>query len=127
MKLFKPINLLIVDDSILIADAMKQLFKESNNINIIGICSDGSEVLSFVQQNKTDAIFMDIMMERMDGFKAIKEIKNYNSKIKIIGFSLINHTLFISKIKNMGADGFISKYDADKELMLKELYRVMSL
>ncbi len=127
MTTIEPIKLLIVDDSLMVVDALKQLFKESKSIEIIGICSDGSEVLSFVQRNRTDVIFMDIKMKRMDGFTAIREIKDYDSKIKIIGFSLISHRLFINKVINMGADGFISKYEADKELMLQELDRVMSL
>jgi len=127
MECFKAINLLIVDDNDFIVDAMKKLLKNTNHINIVGSCSDGSEVLSFVQSNKTDAILMDIIMKKVDGFEAVKQVKRYNSKIKIIGFSLINHIHFVNEVLDSGADGFISKYEADKELIIAELNRVMSL
>lgn len=127
MKSFKLINLLVVDDSILIVDALKQLFDESSSVNIIGICSDGRGVLSFIKKNRTDVIFIDLLMKNVDGLKVSKLVKNYNPDIKIIGFSLINTLGSIDKLAKSGVDGFISKYDAEKELMLKEIYRVMSL
>lgn len=127
MKCFKSINLLVVDDSILIVDALKQLFEESNNVNIIGLCSDGREVLSFIKSNKTDVIFIDLLMRNVDGLKVSKLVKDYSQNIKIIGFSLINTPNFIDKLGQTEIDGFISKYDAEKELMLKEIYRVMTL
>jgi len=127
MKPFQIINLLIVDDNVLIINAIENLFKTSNHINIVGNCADGNEVIPFILTNKIDVIFMDMIMEKVGGFEAIKRVKNYNSKIKIIGFSLIDHIDFINKVMVSGADGFVSKYDAGKELIEKELHRVIGL
>ena len=127
MTIVQPIRLLIVDDSLIVVEALKQLFKETINIEIIGVCFDDSEVLSFVQRNRTDVILMGIKMKIVNGFTAIKEIKKYDSKIKIIGFAIIYDTIFIHKVIAIGADGFISKYEVNKELMLREFDRVMSL
>lgn len=121
------IKLLIVDDNSLMIDAIRKIFKDSLQISVVGDCSDGSEVLPFLKKNNIDVILMDIRMKKVDGFETIKLIKNYNSKIKIIAFSLIDYDSFIKKVMAYGADGFLSKYETDKEKMEKELNRVMNL
>lgn len=121
------INILVVDDNCLLIKALENVFKNSNYISIIGGCSRDSEILPFIKCNKTDVIFMELMAKKVNGFKAIKRVKEYNSKIKIIGFSFINYTHFIDEIMAAGADGFISKYDSDKKVMEKEVYRIMRL
>ncbi|NQX96902.1 MAG: response regulator transcription factor [Flavobacteriales bacterium] len=127
MEAPQTIKLLVVDNNELIIEAIQNVLKNSNHINIVGNCFDGNEAISFLKSNKTDVILIDIMMGKVSGFEAVKRIKSYNSKIKVIGFSLINHAYFVNEIMLSGADGFISKYNADKELMEKEIYRVMNL
>jgi DNA-binding NarL/FixJ family response regulator len=121
------INILVVDDNYMLIRALENVFKNSGYINIIGSCSIDSEILPFIKMNKTDVVFMEIRMKKVNGFEATKRIKQNNSKVKIIGFSFINEIHFIKDLMDSGADGFISKYDTNKELMEKELYRVVGL
>ena len=39
---------------------------------------DGEEVISMVTKNKIDLIILDVMMPKLDGISAYKEIKNQN-------------------------------------------------
>jgi DNA-binding NarL/FixJ family response regulator len=121
-----PINLLIVDDNKLIVDAVQKVLQELCYVHVIGSCSDGDEVLPFIKEHQTDVIFMDIVMKNMDGFEALKVVKNYNNSIKVIGFSLINHSHCIDKFKSFGADGYLSKYDINKQTMELELNNALN-
>ena len=121
------INLLIVDDNSIIRKSFKHLLVSIENLNVVGECSDGNEVISFLKMNEVDVIFMDVVMKNIDGIEATKMVKKQYPKIKIIGFSSSAHHAIIEKMLESGADGFISKYDVTKQLILFEINRVMNL
>ncbi len=129
MKYSKQLNLLLVDDSSIIRMSFKYLLNRIINLNVIGECSDGSEVIPFLKlhKNKVDVIFMDVIMKVVDGFEATRKVKEHNPKIKVIGLSSTDHTEIISKMMSCGADGFISKFDVDKERIIVELQRIMKI
>ena len=125
MKYSKPINILLVDDNVIIRKSFKQTLSNISNIKIVGECSDGREVIPFLQANEIDVVFMDVIMKFMDGFETTEIVKKHYSNIKVIGFSSSNYFSSISKMKKSGADGFISKFDATEELIIFELKKVM--
>lgn len=120
------IKILLVDDNVVIRESFKRLLASILNLNLIGECSDGTEVIPFLKKNKTDVVFMDLDMKDMDGFEATKAVKKLYQQTKVIGFSCTDHKACISKMTASGADGFISKFDATKEAIVVELQRVMN-
>jgi DNA-binding NarL/FixJ family response regulator len=121
------INILVVDDNYMLIKALGNVFRNSEYLNIIGNCSRESEISPFIKRNKIDVILMEFMTEKVNGFEAMKRIRERDPKIKIIVFSYIAEIHFVQDVMDSGADGFISKYDTNKELMEKELFRVMRL
>jgi len=127
MKNFNSVNILIVDDNLLIRESFIKVLKNIHNMNIIGECSDGVEVIPFLEKNKTDIVFMDIVMKFMGGFETTKKVKLCFPEVKIIAFSFSDQLSFIDRMKKCGADGFISKFDATEELLITELKKVMDV
>lgn len=129
MKCSKQLNLLIVDDNSIIRMSFKYLLNTIINLNVIGECSDGSEVIPFLKlnKNKVDIIFMDVIMKVVDGFEATRKVKEHNPKIKVIGLSSTDYREIVSKMMSCGADGFISKFDVDKQTIITEINKVMNL
>lgn len=123
----KLIKILIVDDNLIIRKSFAQLLNSMPDISVVGECSDGVEVLPFVQVNQVDVIFMDICMKFVDGFEASKEVKNYNSNIKVIGFTSLDDYFTKERMKQSEFDGFLSKYDVSKPMIMSEIQRVMNL
>ena len=73
-------RVLVVDDEKLIGDVIKE-YLLLENIEVEE-ASNGEEALNKVKQEDFDIIIMDIMMPKMDGYTACREIK----KIKDIPF-----------------------------------------
>lgn len=117
-------KILLVDDNVVIRNSFKDLLATIPYVEILGECSDGIEVLPFLNKNKVDVVFMDIIMKTMDGFETTQKIKSIFPNIKVIGFSCPDHTFFVNKMTSCGADGFISKFDANKELIISELKKI---
>ena len=70
----KPLKrLLVVDDDPNIADMVRQLLEDSHYQ--IEEARDGQEAWEQVQVNPPDAILLDLMMPRLDGFGLIEKLK----------------------------------------------------
>lgn len=109
-------KILIVDDEELIRTVVKEYAElEGYEIDEAG---DGLEAIAKCQENNYDLIIMDIMMPKLDGYQAVKEIqKTKNTPIlmlsargeeydKLLGFDL-------------GIDDYVQKPFSPKELMAR--------
>ncbi|MBK5263536.1 MAG: response regulator, partial [Peptostreptococcaceae bacterium] len=70
-------KLLIVDDEINIRKVIKE-YGEFNGYQV-DESADGMDAVSLCKKNDYDLIIMDIMMPRLDGFSACKEIRKTKS------------------------------------------------
>ena len=75
----KNIKVMVVDDSKTIRHTAESLLKKAGCEVVTA--SDGFEALSAVVEHHPDLIFMDVMMPRLDGYKACVLIK-HNDEFK---------------------------------------------
>jgi len=68
------VRTLIVDDELLARERLRQLLQAESDIELIGECTDGTEAVAAVQQNKPDLVFLDIQMPELDGFGVLEAI-----------------------------------------------------
>lgn len=117
--------MLLVDDNPTIKSLIKLLLKEQEEIKIIGDCNDGCEIYPFIKKFRVDVILMDIMMKKMNGFEATKQVKAINPNIKIIGLSCSDHLHYITELFDAGADDFLSKYDITETVLVNKIKSVV--
>lgn len=109
-------KVLVVDDEILIRNVIKEYLK-INNIDF-DEADNGEEAIRLVTQNKYDCIVMDIMMPKMDGFTAVKEIKKI-SDAKIIMLSARTEEYDKLSGFDLGIDDYVTKPFSPKELIAR--------
>lgn len=68
------INVLVVDDSRLFRNMLRNMLESDRDINVIAQASDGEQAVQMVEQYKPDVITMDVEMPKMDGITAVKKI-----------------------------------------------------
>ena len=68
------IRVLIVDDSIMAREILREIFQETQDFVVIGEATNGQEAITLVAQHQPDLITMDLEMPVMDGYEAIYEI-----------------------------------------------------
>lgn len=102
------LKVFLIDDSKdFISTALKLLGGE--DIEVVGYAFSGEEGIEKVKELKPDLVFVDIVMQGMDGFSAIKEIKKIDSNIKAVILTLYDNEEYKKAGYEIGADGFISK------------------
>lgn len=107
-------RILVVDDEELIRNVIKEYALMENFT--IAEAANGLEALELVKRNDYDIIIMDIMMPKMDGYQAIKEIKNIKS-IPFIILSARNEEVDKLYGFDLGIDDYLTKPFSPKELM----------
>ena len=77
----------------------------------VEVAQNGEEVLACLQRRETSvsAIVMDLIMPRMDGMDALKEIRRFSRGIPVIMMSGASSPLNVVEAMKNGASDFIAK------------------
>lgn len=109
-------KLLIVDDEALIRDVIKEYaFLEGYSVME---SVDGLDAIEKVEKYDFDIIIMDIMMPKLDGYQAIKEIKKIKN-IPVIILSARQEEYDKLLGFEIGIDDYITKPFSPKELIAR--------
>lgn len=109
-------KILICDDEALIRDVIKE-YLLMDNYEVLE-ASNGIEAVEIVKNNDIDLVVMDIMMPKMDGYQAIKEIK----KVKEVPFIVLSaRSEEFDKLIgfDLGIDDYVTKPFSPKELVAR--------
>ena len=68
-------KVLIVDDEEMIRNVLKEYVEFEGNEAYEA--ADGMEAVRLCKDNDYDVVLMDVMMPRLDGFSAVKEIRKF--------------------------------------------------
>ena len=109
-------KILICDDEALIRNVIKE-YLLIENYEVIE-AENGLEAIDIVKTNDVDLVIMDIMMPKMDGYQAVREIK----KIKDIPFIMLSaRGEEFDKLVGFdsGIDDYVTKPFSPKELIAR--------
>ena len=110
-------RLLVVEDEKKLNDLItKKLEKEYYGVDS---CFDGEEAIRYVEGTEYDAIILDIMLPKFDGFEVIKRIRAKKNKVPILLLTARDN--IDDKVKGLdyGADDYLVKPFIFKELMAR--------
>lgn len=119
MLSYQPATLrvLVVDDHELTRFTLKLALSSQENIELVGLASNGQEAIEMVERHHPDVIILDLQMPVMDGWSASVLIKDIRPYTKIIAYSSQEDPQLkdISKIESL--DAFCKKETATPELI----------
>ncbi len=114
----KPLVLVVDDNKITTKLLNRYLTPAGFNVKE---AYDGVECLEKVEEAKPDAIVLDVMMPRMDGYETVRRLKAEaeNRNIPVVIVTALNDVANQVKAIEAGADDFLSKPIEDKLLIAK--------
>lgn len=110
------ITIAIADDNKQFKQAIKRLFRDEEDFEIILEADNGIHLLEQLKREQPEIILMDIRMPGMDGIEASKKVKELYPKIKIVTFSQYDYESNIIQMYIIGVKSFIGKDDSPEEL-----------
>lgn len=118
-----PIRVLIADDHTIVRKGISALLATEPDIQVVGEAKDGVEALALAQSLNPDVVLMDLVMPRLDGIEATRQIalKQPGARILVLTSFAADDKVFPA-IK-AGALGYLLK-DSDPEMLVEAIRRV---
>lgn len=111
------ISVFIVDDHPVVIEGIHSLLMNEKDIAWVGQAMNAASCLGFFVNNTADVVLMDISMPGMDGVELCAVMKEKYPGIFILGLSTFNQGLYIKKMMENGASGYILKNSSKEELI----------
>jgi len=121
-------NVVIVEDHILLSQAIASLVNSFENFNVIYLCNNGKELLDQIKNTPNsipDIVLMDVNMPILNGFETTEILKKDYPDIKVLALSVDESDDVIIKMLRAGARGYLLK-DVEKEILEKALIEVVN-
>ena len=109
-------KILIVDDEEMIRNVLREYVEFEGNEAFEA--ADGMEAVKMCRENDYDVVLMDVMMPRLDGFSAVKEIRKFKD-VPVIMLSARGEEYDKLFGFEIGADDYVTKPFSPKEVMAR--------
>jgi DNA-binding NarL/FixJ family response regulator len=113
----QKIRVLLVDDHAILREGLQAMLSLSEDIEVIGGASDGSQALEFLQRCEVDVVVMDMAMPGMGGIEATRRIVALYPHIKVLVLSQHDDERYVLPVCQEGASGYVLKRSASNELI----------
>jgi two-component system, NarL family, invasion response regulator UvrY len=111
------IKVLIVDNHYIFRSSIRQILLEEKDFYILGEASNSEVISNQMYTIGFDVLIIDIEVNGTNGYEVLGELKKRNPELKILVLGLNNEEEVAARIINSGADGYITKDSASKELV----------
>lgn len=111
------INIALADDHKMFAKGIAGLLEEEEDFNILGVFSNGLELLDFLKSREVDVILTDMNMPVMDGAGVIDAVRRLRPHPKIIVLSMYDDEAIFLRCQKLGANAYVLKNADPDELI----------
>ena len=105
-----PHRILIVDDDILVLEALQELFTSSECE--VRVATRGQEALEILDQEHFDLLILDVVMPKMTGFDLAREVRKRDDemrKVKIIMLTAKTEPRDLQREEECGCNLYLTK------------------
>lgn len=105
-----PHRILIVDDDILVLEALQELFRSSEYE--VRVATRGQEALEILDQEHFDLLILDVVMPKMTGFDLAIEVRKRDDemrKVKIIMLTAKTEPRDLQSEEECGCNHYLTK------------------
>ena len=113
----KPIAVLIVDDHSVVREGLRAFLQLQDGIEVAGEAGDGEEALEQALALRPDVILMDLVMPKLDGVAAMRELRARVPESRVIVLTSFLDDERLLPAVQAGAAGYLLKNSEPAELV----------
>ena len=109
------LKVLIADDHNIVAEAIRSQLEKK--YHVIGVATDGRQLIDVAPRLKPDVIVLDIAMPLLNGLDAAERLKQSLPKVKFVFLTMKDDPNLAAAALNLGNVGYVLKHAASSELL----------
>jgi DNA-binding NarL/FixJ family response regulator len=111
------IAVLIVDDHPVVREGYKRLLERIGEFRIAGEADAATSAYELYRRLAPDVVIMDLALQGASGLEAVRHIRQWDPRAKILVCSVHGTASFALKSFEAGASGFVTKSGSPKEFV----------
>jgi len=111
------IRVVLADDHLVLREGLRNLLEEQPDIEVVGEAANGLEAVAVVRATTPDVVLMDVVMPRLTGIEATKEIKKSNPGTAVLILSGYDDERYVLGLLEAGAAGYLLKSASGHEVI----------
>ena len=113
----EPITVLVADDHGVVREGLRSLLDLQDDIEVVGEAADGAEAVAAVERLVPDVVLLDLVMPRMDGQQALRELRRISPSTRVIVLTSFADDQNVLAAIRAGAAGYLLKDVRPAELV----------
>ena len=113
----EPITVVLADDHSVLREGMRSLLEQERDITVVGEAGNGHEAVAAVRALEPDIVLMDVVMPRLNGIEATKQIKRTNPTTAVLILSAYDDDRYVLGLLDAGAAGYLLKNATGQEVI----------
>lgn len=118
-------RILVAEDEKPMANALR--LKLQREGFAVDVAPDGEQAMAMITQGKYDAIILDLVMPKMNGFDVLESIQELAEKPKVIVASNLSQEQDAKRAKNLGADDYFVKANTPLQDIVEKVKQHLTL
>jgi two-component system, NarL family, response regulator LiaR len=113
----ESIGVLVVDDHAVVREGLRTFLELQEGIEVIGEAGDGAEALRAAERLRPDVILMDLVMPKLDGVGAMRELRRRLPSARVIVLTSFADDDRLLPAIRAGAAGYLLKNADPQEVV----------
>ena len=105
----EKIRVLIVDDHQVVRQGLRTFLELQEDVEVVGEAEDGQLAVEMVQQLSPNVVLMDLVMPRLDGISATRQVRSLGSNVKVIALTSFTEDDKVFPAIQAGASSYLLK------------------
>ncbi len=118
------VTILLADDHPVVRQGMRNLLDTEAGFLVVGEAENGLEAVELAEQLKPDVVVVDMMMPRLNGLEAIRQITARLPDTRCIVLSMQSADPYIVQALKAGASGYVLK-DSGPNDVINAIHQVL--
>lgn len=111
------LRIMLAEDHETVREGLKMIVNAQDDMEVVGLASDGREAVAIAQELLPDVLVMDISMPKLNGLKATEKLTEICPQVKVLTLSRHADDGYVRELLNAGAWAYVLKQSAPSELI----------
>lgn len=110
----ETMRIMVVDDDVDFRLLLQVQLDLAPGLEVVCTAGDGAEALECVAAHDVDAVAMDLLMPRMNGFEAIQHLRTDRPDVGIVAYTAVDGDHIRAQMERFGVELVVKSGDASE-------------